>query len=82
MDGPVAFGGSGVSQTPAITFGERIEDAFRIDGRYTRGCAEGPFSIDAPSAEEARRQAEGVGIIVHLVTPVSTEASVDRFLSS
>ena len=39
-----------------------------IDGTYTRGASKGPWAIDAPSAEEARRVAEALGIRVRAVT--------------
>ncbi len=42
---------------------------FRIEGTYTRGSSEGPFTIDAPSAEEARRRAADAGIVVTAVFP-------------
>src|SRR5438034_718043 len=44
---------------------------FRVEGTNTRGWADGPFSIEAPSAEEARRRAELAGIAVTAVTPSS-----------
>ena len=44
---------------------------FQIEGTYTRGAAEGPFSIQANSAEEARQQAEEMGIVVTAVIPSS-----------
>jgi hypothetical protein len=42
-----------------------------IDGTYTHGWSTGPWAIEAPSAEEARRQAEALGIRVSAVTPVN-----------
>jgi hypothetical protein len=43
---------------------------WRVAGTYTRGASTGPWSIEAPSVEEARRQAEALGILVREVTPI------------
>jgi hypothetical protein len=44
---------------------------FRVEGKYTRGWAVGPWTIDAPSAEAAWLQAEELGIVVVAVIPIS-----------
>jgi hypothetical protein len=44
---------------------------WRVTGVYTRGWSTGPWAIEAPSAEGARRRAEQLGIRVSAVEPLT-----------
>lgn len=58
-------------QGPFIAREGELVVRWLITGTYTRGASTGPWAVEAPSVEAARRQAEALGIRVIAVIAVS-----------